>query len=83
MAQAATQITLPSSNHMPSKNNRALKIAAGVAGLFFVLIATILHLLGSGIITPQMAMLMFVALLGLYFGFGVLIAAYRFVSRLQ
>ena len=40
-------------------------------------------LLVKGVITFQLAMLMLVALLGLYFGFGVLIALYRFVGRLK
>jgi hypothetical protein len=35
------------------------------------------------VITFQLAMLMLVALLGLYFGFGVLIALYRFTGRLK
>jgi len=68
---------------MPASNHRALKIAAAVGGLFTALIVLILYLLGKEIITPQMAMLMFVGLLGLYVGFGVLIAVYRFISRLQ
>jgi hypothetical protein len=68
---------------MPPQNNRALKIALGVGGLFMVLIATIIYLLAKRVITPQMAMLMFVALLGLYVGFGVLIAVYRFMSKLE
>lgn len=68
---------------MPAAHHRALKIAAAVGGLFTALIVLILYLLGKAIITPPMALLMFVALLGLYVGFGVLIAVYRFVSRLQ
>jgi hypothetical protein len=68
---------------MPPPNNKALKIALSVGGLFMVLIATIIYLLAKRVITPQMAMLMFVALLGLYVGFGVLIAVYRFMSKLE
>jgi hypothetical protein len=62
---------------------RSLKIALGVGALFMILIAVIIYLLAKAVITPQMAMLMFVALLGLYVGFGVLIAAYRFVNKLE
>ena len=64
-------------------NNKALKIALAVGGGFMALIAVILYLLAKGVITPQMAMLMFVGLLGLYVGFGVLIAVYRFTSKLE
>ena len=63
--------------------SNALKIALGVAALFMVLIGVILYLLAKRVITPQMAMLMFVALLGLYFGFGILIGVYRFISKLD
>lgn len=68
---------------MNAQDNRALKKAAGVAAAFFALIGVVIVLAAKGVITPQMAMLMFVALLGLYFGFGVLIAVYRFISKLQ
>jgi len=64
-------------------NNKALKIALAVGGGFMALIAVIVFLLAKGVITPQMAMLMFVGLLGLYVGFGVLIAVYRFTSKLE
>ena len=68
---------------MPASNNRALRIAAAVAGLFFLLIVVIVYLAAKEVITPQMAMLMFVMLLGMYVGFGVLIAVYRFMNKLQ
>ncbi len=66
-----------------SSNTKSLKIALGVGGLFMALIAVIVFLLAKAVITPQMAMLMFVALLGLYVGFGTLIAVYRFMSKLK
>jgi hypothetical protein len=68
---------------MTAKKHLALKIALGVGALFIALIVGILFLLGRAAITPQMAMLMFVALLGLYVGFGALIAVYRFISKLE
>ncbi len=60
-----------------------LKIAAGVAVLFTGLVATIIYLLAKQVITFQMALLMFIGLLGLYLGFGVLIAVYRFIDKLD
>ncbi len=68
---------------MTSPNTKPMKIALGVGGLFMALIALIIFLLAKSVITTQMAMLMFVALLGLYVGFGALIAVYRFVSKLE
>lgn len=60
-----------------------LKIAAAVAVLFTGLVAAIIYLLAKQAITFQMALLMFIGLLGFYFGFGVLIAVYRFVAKLD
>lgn len=62
---------------------RKLKIAAAISLSFTGIVVLIMTLLVKGVITFQMALLMLVALLGLYFGFGVLIAIYRFVSRLE
>jgi hypothetical protein len=63
--------------------NRTLLAVAGVVGLFTLLVAGILVLLATRVITFQLGLLMLVALLALYLGFGVLIAVWRFVSRLN
>ncbi|MBC7983973.1 MAG: hypothetical protein H7Y02_08970 [Candidatus Obscuribacterales bacterium] len=68
---------------MPKSNSRARKIVAGFAVLFIGLVIAIIVLLAKKIITIQMAGLMFVAVVGIYVGFGVLIAVYRFVGKLQ
>jgi hypothetical protein len=68
---------------MATSNKKALKIALTVGAGFMALIVIIIYLVAKDVITPQMALLMFVALLGIYFGFGVLIAVYRFVSKLD
>jgi hypothetical protein len=62
---------------------RKLKIAAAIAVSFCILIALIVTLLIEHVITYQMALLSLVALFGLYCGFGVLVAIYRFVARLE
>lgn len=64
-------------------SNRKLKIAAAVGLSFTALIVAVLVLLAKHVISYQMALLIFVAMLGLYLGFGVLIAVYRFVGRLD
>ena len=60
-----------------------LKRLAAVALSFTGLAILIFLLLVWHVVTVQIALLMLVALVGLYFGFGVLIAVYRFVSRLD
>ncbi len=63
--------------------NRALVAAAGIAVSFAGLAGTIIFLSEKKIISFEMAMLMLVALLGLYIGFGILIAVYRLIGKLQ
>jgi hypothetical protein len=58
-------------------------IAAAISMSFTGIVVLIMTLLIKGVITFQLGLLMLVALLGLYFGFGVLIAVYRFVDRLK
>jgi hypothetical protein len=64
-------------------DKKKLKIAAAVSLSFTGIVVLVMALLVKGVITFQMALLMLVALLGLYFGFGVLIFLYRFVDRLK
>jgi hypothetical protein len=63
--------------------NRTLKVVAGIAASFTGLVATIIFLLGRKIIGFEMALLMLVALLAMYVGFGILIAVYRLVGKLK
>ena len=63
--------------------NSALKIAAGIAVSFIGLAGTIIYLFAEKIISPGVAKLMLVALVGLYVGFGILIAVYRLISKLD
>ncbi len=63
--------------------NRALKVVAGVVVSFAGLVGTIIFLWETKIISFEMAMLMLVALLGMYIGFGILIAVYRLISKLE
>ena len=66
---------------MPKK--RTLKVVAGIVVSFAGLAGTIIYLLEANIITFAMAMLMLVALVGMYVGFGILIAVYRLISKLE
>ena len=63
--------------------NRTLKVVAGIAASFTGFVATIIFLSRAKIITFEVAMLMLVALLGMYLGFGILIAVYRLIAKLE
>ena len=63
--------------------NRTLKVVAGIAASFTGLVGMIIFLLEMKIISFEMAKLMLVALLGMYVGFGILIAVYRLIGKLK
>ncbi len=60
-----------------------LLTTTGVAGSFIACIAGIVHLAASDRVTPQMAILLGVCLLGCYIGFGILIGVYRLIDKLD
>jgi len=62
---------------------RTLRVVAGIAASFIGLVGTIIFLLEAKIISFEMAILMLVALLAMYVGFGVLVAVYRFMDKLE
>jgi hypothetical protein len=66
---------------MPKRGT--LIAVAGIAASFVGLIGVIIFLLANKIVSFAMAMLMLVALFGLYVGFGILIAVYRLVGKLE
>lgn len=63
--------------------NRTLIVVAGIVVSFTGLAGTIILLSVTKIISFAMAMLMLVALLGMYIGFGILIAVYRLIGKLE
>ncbi len=63
--------------------HRALKVVAGIAISFLGLVAAIIFLFKAKMISLEVAILMIVALFGLYLGFGVLTAVYRLVNKLE
>ncbi len=68
---------------MATSPNKTLKVAAAIAVSFTTLGVAIMVLLVKRIVSFQLAMLMLIALVGLYFGFGTLIAIYRFTGKLK
>jgi hypothetical protein len=63
--------------------NRTIKVVAGIAASFTGLVGTIIFLSEKKIISFEMAILMLIALLAMYLGFGILIAVYRFIGKLE
>jgi hypothetical protein len=63
--------------------SRTLKVVAGIAASFIGLVGTIILLSEIKIISLEMAKLMLVALLAMYVGFGILIAIYRLIAKLE
>jgi hypothetical protein len=63
--------------------NRTLKVVAGSAASFAGLAGTIIVLAEKKIISFEMAILMLVGLLAMYVGFGILIAVYRLMDKLD
>ena len=63
--------------------NRTLKTIAGIAASFIGLVGTIIFLSIMKIISFEVAKLMLVALVGMYVGFGILIAVYRLIRKLE
>ena len=65
------------------RRNKTLKVAAGIIVSFSGFVGIIILLLIMKIISFQIAMLMLVALLGMYIGFGILITVYRLICKLD
>ena len=61
----------------------SLKLVGPVGGSFLGLVALIAYLETRGALTMSEAGLMVVALFGMYVGFGILIAVYRLISKLD
>ena len=67
----------------PMPRGRTLRVVAAIVVSFAALAGTIIVLLKMKIIGFTVAMLMLVTLLGMYVGFGALIAAYLLISKLE
>ena len=67
----------------PMPISKALKVAAAVVGSFAILAGTIIVLLTLEVLSFTEAKLMRATLLGMYVGFGGLIAAYFLINKLE
>ncbi|HEY8539864.1 MAG TPA: hypothetical protein VIL28_13430 [Steroidobacteraceae bacterium] len=66
----------------PASSKSLLPLAL-VATSFTVLALTIIGLAAFGVVTFQLALLLLVGQVGVYFGCGVLVLIYRFVGKLH
>ena len=60
-----------------------LKIGCLTAFSFVALVGLVIYLFGTGVVSRTEGFLMVIMLFGMYVGFGILIASYRFVTKLE
>ena len=63
--------------------NKTSKVAVGIAVSFTGLASVIMYLLVTKIISFQLGLLALVATVAMHLGFGILIAVYRLIGRLE
>jgi hypothetical protein len=65
-----------------SKNGTS-KLLVGIVASFMGLGCVIIFMLATKIVSVQLGILMLVASVGLHLGFGILLAVYRLLGRLE
>ncbi len=68
---------------MARRKGRRWLVAVGVGASLLAIWALVGWLAAEEVVTPQMAMLLGIATFGLYVGFGILIAVFRMINRLE
>ena len=63
-------------------NKRVLAVMSTVS-VFLCLVIGIFVLVRSGVVSLELGLLMLICLLGMYVGFGILIAVYQLVNKLE
>jgi hypothetical protein len=63
--------------------NRTSKLLVGIVASFMGLGGVIIFMLATKIVSVQMGILMLVASVGLHLGFGILLAVYRLLGKLE
>ena len=64
-------------------NNGTLKLIVGIVASFMGLAGVIIFLLAAKIVSVQIGILMLVMSVGVHLGFGILIAVYRLIGKLE
>jgi hypothetical protein len=63
--------------------NRPSKLVVGIVASFMGLGGVIIFMLATKIVSVQMGILMLVASVGMHLGFGILLAVYRLIGKLE
>jgi len=63
--------------------NRTPKLVVGIVASFMGLGGVIIFLLATKIVSVQIGILMLVMSVGMHLGFGILIAVYRLIDKLE
>jgi hypothetical protein len=63
--------------------NRTSKLFVGIVASFMGFGGVIIFMLATKIVSVQMGILMLVASVGLHLGFGILLAVYRLIGKLE
>ena len=64
-------------------NRKGIWFVVSAVLVFILLVAAVFILVQSGSVSVQLGLLMLICLLGLYVSFGILIAIYQLVSKLE
>ena len=64
-------------------NHRTSKLILGIVASFMGLAGVIIFLLATKIVSVQVGILMLVASVGMHLGFGILLAVYRLIGKLE
>ncbi|MGK0298078.1 MAG: hypothetical protein ACI9XC_001696 [Gammaproteobacteria bacterium] len=70
-------------SHEPINKTKKIFIIAAIMSSFMLLAIMIVFLARSAIITVTLAILMLVGMIGIYVGFGILIAAHVMIRKLD
>lgn len=68
---------------MARRKGRRWLVAVGVGASLLAIWALVGWLAAEEVVTPQMGVLLGIATFGLYVGFGILIAVFRMINRLE
>ena len=70
-------------NARPDRASRPSKFVVGIVVSFMGFGGVIILMLATKIVSVQMGILMLVASVGLHLGFGILLAVYRLIGKLE
>lgn len=68
---------------MPSVRYKTPKLVFGIVASFMSFAGVIIFLLATKIVSVQIGILMLVMSVGMHLGFGILIAVYRLIGKLE